>query len=416
MSFVVTTFASAALAVDIEGILPASLDQPRIYVALVRPGSDKPLAAKGGRDDALVDALVYGTKSNKNEQPPETFTVEAFLDTGASGVMLSKQTSKGLGVERTMFAGKRVTFYDVGVAGREAFEVTEPLFVLQAPYNGSTDGDNLGAYTKAGASAIRVKIHAGGGLLDMLTGGIDVAGMPVMAGRVMLVDARPLAKMDKLRTSIVAPRDKSIPKADATIQLSYVDYDRFTQLEPAGAPGIATGANPMIGPDPFNPKDGTKPVTMTHGNRTATLSMLLDTGAAASMISSAKARDLGIQVNDDGQLTNVPANRRFELPIGGIGGSKNAQGFFVDVVDLPISAGEPIRYRKAPVLVNDIVVTDEKTHESFTLDGVFGMNFLVASASVSTGLGADIDDIHDGAFDYIVVDNAGKTLGLTLKR
>jgi hypothetical protein len=418
LAFLCTTLSlvSPALAVEIDGVLPASLDQPRVYVCFVRPGADKPLAAKGASPDAMVDMLVYGKKPKADEPTPETFAVEAFLDTGASGIMLSGQTAKGLGVRRAKFNGKQVVFYDVGVAGREAFDVTEPLTVLTAPYSGLTDGDNFPAYAKANAAAFRVKIHGGGGLLDMLTGGVDVAGMPVMAGKVMLVDARPLSKLDKLKTSIVAPNDKSLPKPDATIKLSYVDYDRFTQLEPAGAPSITTGANPMVGPDPFNPKDATKPVTLSHGKQSTTLSMLLDTGAAASMISSKKAKELGISVDADGNLTNVPARNQFDLPIGGIGGSKTVHGFFVDVLDLPVSAGEPIRYRKVPFLVNDITVTDDKTKETFTLDGVLGMNMLVASASISGGLSADIGDINDGPFDFVVVDNAGKTLRLTLKR
>jgi hypothetical protein len=408
--------ATSVFAVDIEGVLPASLDQPRIYIALVRPGADKPLAAKGVSGEGLVDALVYGKKPKTDEAATETFAIEAFLDTGASGVMLSEQTAKGLGIQRAKFNGKQVVYYDVGVAGREPFDVTEPVLVLQSAYSGLTDGDNFAAYAKANAAAFRVKIHGGGGLLGALTGGIDVAGMPVMTGKVMVVDTRPLSKLDKLRTSIVQPGDQSIPKPDATIKLSYVNYDRFTQLEPAGAPTIATGANPMIGPDPFNPEDVTKHVTMTNGKHTTTLSMLLDTGAAASMISSAKARELGIEVNDAGELTNVPASRQFSLPIGGVGGSKTVHGFFVDVVDMPVTAGEPIRYRKAPMLVNDITVTDDKTNQTFTLDGVFGVNMLVASASISGGLMPDVGDIHDGAFDFVVVDNAGKTLQLTLKR
>lgn len=247
-------------------------------------------------------------------------------------------------------------------------------------------------------------------------GGLDVAGMPLMWNKVMVVDARPLAKLDKLRTTLVAPGDKSIPGVDSTVTLTYVDYTRFTQTEPAGAPSVQLAPNPMIGPDPFRKDDPNKPVTLTHNGKSASLTMLLDTGAASSMISTQKAKELGIVIGPDGKLTNVPEKEQFTLPIGGIGGAKNVNGFFVDVVQLPTVAGEPVRYVKAPVLVMDISVTDEKRGESFTLDGVFGMNYLVASASISAGLMAGIDETHDGAFDFIVIDHAKKTLGLKLKK
>ena len=115
----------------------------------------------------------------------------------------------------------------------------------------------------------------------------------------------------------------------------------------------------------------------------------------------------------------MPAKEQFTLPIGGIGGAKNVNGFFVESVVLPVSKGEPIRYVKSPVLVLDISVKDEKTGEKYTLDGIFGMNYLVASASISMGLGGmggGVDDMHDGAFDAFVVDHVKKTLGLKLKK
>ena len=73
---------------------------------------------------------------------------------------------------------------------------------------------------------------------------------------------------------------------------------------------------------------------------------------------------------------------------------------------------QPIIYGKAPVLVNDITVMDPKTHETFTLDGVFGMNFLVASANVTGGLMPDIGQLTEGPFTMIVIDHSRRFLGL----
>ena len=400
-----------AWAVDVQGVLPAAMDQPRIYLALFRDANGKPLAAKAGSDDAML-AKLMGEKPDPNA-PTETFAIEAFLDTGASGTMLADSTAQSLGLKAAMLHGKPITFYDVGVAGKEPFSVTEPLYVRAAEYSGETDGSNLGAYAPAGGP-VRVKLRAAGGILDELTGGTDIAGTPVMAGKVMVVDCRPIAKMDKLRTQLLAPNDKAIPPVDVVVPLTYVNFDRFTAMSPSDAPKVQTDDNPMIGPNPFDKADRSQTVVLTNKGKTAKITMLLDTGAASSIISTATARQLGIQVDKDGKLTNVPAKDQFMLPIGGIGGAKDINGFYVDTLQLPTIRNEPVRYVKAPVLVEDITVTDDKTGETYTLGGVFGVNYLVASASVSTGLSAGVDDIHDGAFSWFVIDAVRKTLGLKL--
>jgi hypothetical protein len=413
--------ASSAYAADIEGVLPASMDQPRIYVAIAKDAKSPPLAAKGGAGLADILGEALGEKKKKvapGEEEPGPFAVDAFLDTGASGFMLSKPTADGLGIKpMTGKDGKHVTFYDVGVGGLESFLVTDAYVLRTSEYSSNSEGDDIHAYTPP-AAPIRLKIREESGLMDELTGGLDVAGMPLMMGKVMVVDCRPIAKYDKLKTSLLLPGDKAIPAVSSTIPLSYVDFTRFTKLEPAGSPSVTLAPNPMIGPSPFDKADSSTAVTMTHGGKTTTLTMLLDTGAASSMISTKKAKELGIVVDDSGKLTNVPAKEQFTLPIGGIGGSKNVNGFYVDAVVLPVNKGEPIRYVKAPVLVLDISVSDAKTGEKYTLDGVFGMNYLVASAAVSmTGMmGGGVDDMHDGAFDGFVIDHAKKTLGLQLKK
>ncbi|HWB54940.1 MAG TPA: hypothetical protein VG722_12130, partial [Tepidisphaeraceae bacterium] len=96
------------LAQDFTGVQPAALDQPRIYVNLRRQLSGPALEAK-----------VDGQSSS---------VVECFLDTGASSVVLSAGTSKGLGIKHEMtMEGTPVKYEDVGVGGGEAFEVSDPL-------------------------------------------------------------------------------------------------------------------------------------------------------------------------------------------------------------------------------------------------------------------------------------------------
>jgi hypothetical protein len=131
------------------------------------------------------------------------------------------------------------------------------------------------------------------------------------------------------------------------------------------------------------------------------------------MISTRKAAELGVTYAADGStLVGVPKDQQFSLAVGGIGGSKTSSGFYLDLLALPAKTGEPIVYAKAPLLVCDITIADPATKKPFTLDGVFGMNFLVASANLSGGLLPDIDKIVDGPFQAVVIDHARHTLGV----
>src|SRR5688500_18304271 len=71
-----------AAATDIRGIQPAALDQPRINALLVQPGTSPNTGALWA--DFFGDRL---------------FNVEAFLDTGASGVVISANTYSSLGLD-----------------------------------------------------------------------------------------------------------------------------------------------------------------------------------------------------------------------------------------------------------------------------------------------------------------------------
>ena len=59
------------------------------------------------------------------------------------------------------------------------------------------------------------------------------------------------------------------------------------------------GPNPMNGPNPFRP-DNAERVTITHHGKTAKLTMLLDPGSASTLISIAKAKELGVDLSPAG--------------------------------------------------------------------------------------------------------------------
>lgn len=406
---------TTARPIEVEGVLPASLDQPRIYMALFTSPKSDPLVVQQQAMVAGMEQLrELGLLDDADMQP--TFAIEAFLDTGASGIMLSKPTTDALGlIPHKMPDGKEAEFFDVGVAGMEAFAISQPLYIRAAGYGGDTSSTDRSQYHPA-AAGVRLKLRKENSMLDTMTGGVDVAGMPVMLGRVMLVDARPLRDLSLLDTRILPPGDSSIPRADTTIRLTYVDFTRFTQRDPANAPPATLAPNPLIGPDPFKPNDPTPGIILRHGDQQTSRTMLLDTGAASSFISSDTARSLGIQIDDEGNFTNVPAGDQFSLPIGGVGGIKTVRGLYVDGMEFPSMSGRPVRFKRVPVMVLDISVNDEASGQTYTLDGVLGMNLFVASANITGGSLAGLDEVREGAFDFITIDHRAGTLGLTVRK
>jgi hypothetical protein len=404
---------------EIEGVQPAALDQPRINVLVRTEANGKPLMAKANGE--------------------EGFNIEAFLDTGASGLLLSKQTADALHVQAEMAIGadaksQPIVFTDVGVAGGDKFHVSQPLFFSFAPFHPHAAVEDPGSY-KVTVGPVRAQISTSVGLLEMLGGGLDVVGMPAMQGKVMVIDAKPVNTFsDTMRTYLYpagtkyndehANDDPGIPVTHRHIRLSYASFAGFTTTTPPNGARPDIAANPFVGPNPLaklHPNervDAIPLIALKHGAKTTQGSWLLDTGAAASMISQQQAARLGITYvkgtygSGSPKLAGVPEKDQFTLTIGGIGGQKKSAGFFIEELRIPTLEGKPIIYKGAPMLVADITVEDPKTKQKFTLDGVLGMNFLVASANVKEGLLPDIGKMTAGPFRWIVFDQAKGLLGV----
>jgi Aspartyl protease len=387
LAFLMTGAAYAGTSDAIDGVQAAALDQPRIYLNLRRTAEGRVL-----------------------ETSEKTSAIEAFLDTGASGVVLSSGTVENLGVKSSKTTdGKPISFEDIGVGGSEQFEITEPLFLALSPYPQGGDEDDA-TFSKP-AGPVRAEIRQEQGILAMLAPGLDIAGMPMIAGKVIVMDPTPLAKLDLMRTSVVAPKDTSIPKTKWHVPLTMVAFDRFTKTTPKGAQGPTQKGSPMIGPDPFAPNGRTRGIVISRNGKQVTGTFLLDTGAATSMISIKLAKQLGIEVAEDGTPQGLGKEKTFSLAVGGLGGQKNGTGLYFDRLELPTREGKPIVYEHAPLLISDITVTDA-AGKTFTLDGVFGMNYLVASAQITGGLLPDIGETSDGPYKWVVVDLARNELGL----
>jgi hypothetical protein len=391
---------------DIDGVQPAALDQPRINLVVRRRATGPVMMGAG-----------------------DSFNVEAFLDSGASSIDLSAHTAEQLGIKRENIGKTEVRYQDVGVGGGSQFAVSEPIFFSIAPMTPTANTDDkqaiAGTYNLT-VGPFRTEIGPLGGPMDFLTelamGDLDVVGMPVIAGKIVIMDTKDVNAMtDKIRTYVYDAKAgyQPIPKISEHVKLSYVSFARFTKTMPASAPGPAIWANPMVGPNPFQrEKDSTPPLVVTHGGKTATGSWLLDTGAACSMISINQAAALGVtyvtgtQDSNHPKLTGPGTAKQFIMTVGGIGGSKKSAGFFLDKLSIPTIEGKPIVFDHAPVLVADISVSDSQ-NRTFTLDGVLGMNFWVASAMVDeSNLLPDMDHLTPGAFRWIVLNEPAGWLGV----
>jgi hypothetical protein len=192
--------------------------------------------------------------------------------------------------------------------------------------------------------------------------------------------------------------------------------------------------------DPSPPPDDTPPVTITLNGVSSNGSFLLDTGAAASIISVNEAANVhvrykaGTQGTDNPQLEvfnpakpgdpGTPLPDQFQLTIGGIGGTSRIAGFFLDSMLVRTEEAAPgvdgdannLLFAGAPVLVDDITVKDPVTLQTLTLDGIFGMNFLVASANIIEAEPLPIIfDLTPGPANWLVFDEQAGVLGLDVK-
>jgi len=428
------------LAISIQGVQPAALDQPRINAYVRIPGQALPMTADLGSGQG------------------ESFNIQAFYDTGASGVLLSLETTglltaPGYDTVPFSYAGTDpVIFTDVGVAGSEYFGVSEPLDVGLADFNqgnGGQDLDNLLTYEQnynQTFSPVRAQLGPVGEEPDPLLGGLDVFGTPLMQDKVVVFDPRPVNTFfDTMRTYVYNPGTPFSPATESTnpgiaptsrhIKLSYGGFERFTKVTPSTSAGPTLATNPFIGSNPVRaieglPPDDSPPVEMTMGSMSATGSFLLDTGAGASILSKHKALELGVRYRagtlgtEDPILETVAGATlpdQFQLSIGGIGGVVKWAGFFMDDMTVQTVEGESITFVGAPVLVGDISVLDDKNtpapedDDAITLDGIFGMNFLVASVFVSEVPGGGFPTLGDltvNAFDWITYDSVNGLLGL----
>ncbi len=313
-----------------------------------------------------------------------TISIQAYLDTGASCVLLSRDTAEAMQVSKLYSGGNPVVYQDVTGNGVVPFDVSQQLYVSVAPFHPDVNLEAPSGYTQS-FGPVRTQINQQYALSPSLA--LDVVGMPAMAGKVVVMDARPVdnaiaflqnpswenLNLDmQIHTFLVNPGTPfnpsnqlapGIPTTNHHVALSYGDFSRFTEIVPGGAEGPTLYKNPIIGPNPVAkidntlPPDNTPGITVSLGGLSSTGSFLFDTGAAASMISTHVAADLHVRYREGtfGTSSSLletfdpahPASpgslmpNQFQLTLSGLGPDVKTAGFFLDSLLLPTVEGNP---------------------------------------------------------------------------
>ena len=415
---------SFAGSVDISGVLPVAVDQPQINAIITKPSNGTALTTSGGYS-----------------------VIQAYLDTGTSSIVLANSTWNSLGISPATVNGQNVVFNDVAIGGTTPFYVSSSGYdISTAPFSVNTD-QTLGGTPPPLSSfgntvgPANLELTEQPSSTSSLTGATDIMGMPVMDGKVTVLDIGPANNFANVnnpgetQTYIYAPGTPFNPSTLNTnpgivpttyqVGLSYASFQQFTSVSPTGATGATYAPNPFIGANPVMAFNGQTQanappgVTIAFNNSSATGSFLLDTGAASSFISQSMAAKLGVEYEAGTYGTSSPVlvyaatgkvvPDQFTIPLGGAGGSSiTAAGFYLSSLSLQTKQGTTITFQNAPVEVLDVTVTDPTTGKSLTLAGDLGMNFFEPSATV------DLGTVNAAAFNWMTIDQPDSQLGLIM--
>jgi hypothetical protein len=347
----------------LRGVSEAAIDLPRVLFMLKRQ-ADGPALGPGGRFEVNY----------------------AFLDTGGSGILLSRETANllGVGVE------PNARFVDIGIGGDEYFDVSEPLYIGLADYEEKNPRER-DVYKVLGPGRVQVKQEPAG----ILGQPLDIMGVPVMAGRIVVLNSGATNDLGHFAAEIKEPGDPSIPKVDLTVALRFENF--LNPNNPKNIPPLPSlSHNPVI-----------DNIVIGYRGKRSKGNWLFDTGATISFISTDQAKRISIMDKNGRPLLT----QAFSVPVGGVGAIVQIPGFEIDELTVPTLSGRNLVYDKPRLGVHDITYFDEDKEKFVTLDGVFGSNFLCATVKMEDLFSLDIGKT---AFEKIVLDMRQGLLGFDI--
>ena len=351
----------------LDGMFEAAVDLPRIMFLLKRDPNGEPIKVYDDFTGEYVFAEQY-----------------AFLDTGASGVLLSRETALSL---MQLNLEETAVYYDVGVGGAEDFNVSEPIYIGTLDYN-SPQSLNPDAYKLHEQWRVQVKKTFAQGLLSSA---VDIIGMPAMMGKVVVLNSGSTNQLGNFIADIKEANDANIPEVDFEVALRFEKFVWDSEDINNVPPFPILAYNPMID------------VILDYNGISIDGRFLFDTGAMVSMISVETGMKFGL-VDANGDPAIEP---NFVVQLGGVGSNVEVPGFIIDTLKVPTLNGFDLVYKNARVTVHDIGVYDFDNKEYIILDGIFGSNFLCAT------LDSNIMDLNfelaATAYDRVVIDmNQGR--------
>jgi hypothetical protein len=341
-------------------------------------------------DMPYIWALFRRSPGGEPLPDPEESLLQMFFDTGASGILLSRETREALDI----YAEPNANFVDVGVGGEQDFEVSESLYVALADYHPLEEEPTENDFHEdLGPWGLMLTMDYAEDPFQT----IDIVGIPGIAGKsvVLMVEVFDFFgfQIPYYVTQIMESNDPCIPELDIEVKVQFTDF-LYTSHPNNQGPLPVLGYNPII-----------ENVQIDYQSNNSIGDWLLDTGAQLSMMSTAQAETLGL-VDSNGDPIVEP---EFYQPIGGIGGEILVPVFLIDAVSLPTLNGFELVYGSPYVGVLDIGTIDERTGEPIILDGIFGANFLGYSYDIDLN---DMDfNIIMGPYDNIVFDTQRAILG-----
>ena len=373
-------FALTALAAFIyPGISVYAQERPRAPLAGFTPLVAVSLSNERRGDDFNWEHTLRSTYSGSPiaGNPATNYTI-GVLDTGASVDLIGRADAANFGINSSRWLTPNFAPLS-GSAGQVDAPITQPLgFFAQGVSaidgNGRLDTSQLVGHSNVSAVVIP---ENGDESLDII---------PTVVGIPMLTFYNSIIRNDRIRTVEFNGEMTETPDVEIVPQSSFNDsiLNDYSRSIPMTFSPIATTASysGLNFGDPLNPEPqtptllslfaGTIPtggsffanVNLGQGELSPTnpireLTMLVDTGAEASIISQGVAANLNLDLR----------NPDFEIDVAGIGGLlEDVPGFYVDFTRINASGGA-MEWDRAP-----FVVLDLPSPEGGTLDGVLGMN------------------------------------------
>jgi hypothetical protein len=289
-----------------------------------------------------------------------------LLDTGAQGILAASYATSELISGGYITEG---TYEEIGIGGTTTYDVSEVYDVYFA-------GTNTVAHLLPNARIMSSDTANFGGF-----GGI--VGMPAMVNRVTTLDLTPMAQWEYMGVDFGddTPTDNG---HRYNVSLNLVDF-----------PAQGEEPLPTYAPLPFvNAK-----LRQTTHNQTG--SMVLDTGAQMSLMSSQIAFALGLDTDNDGDLEDETDTF---IPFTGAGGTYTAPVLQIDRLALATEEGIDIVWTDVSLAVIDI---------DPAIGGVLGSDLLTSGYLDRLGSGENgyFEQIH---FDFTDAENMNGTMVLDL--